>query len=154
MQRCDRCVLRNRMARIPRTLRVPTPHPERVLRATFQSFHKEPCACATRRDPGTSQRRAFLDASPRIHRRAPPSVAAAHFSTAVVGVSSTLSPVGAPGGTASVVGLTELLAGLSPSEFTERTWIVYCVFGLSCVTRCVVFVLPVATHVVPATRLL
>ena len=43
MQRCDRCILRNRIARIPRTRRVPTPHPERVLRATFQSFHKEPC---------------------------------------------------------------------------------------------------------------
>ena len=42
MQRGDRCILRNRMARIPCTLRVPTPHPERVLCATFESFHKKP----------------------------------------------------------------------------------------------------------------
>ena len=68
MQRCDRCILRNRMARIPCTLRVPTPHPERVLRATFQSFHKEPCAGATRPDPCRSQATRLPRSSPHIPR--------------------------------------------------------------------------------------
>ena len=95
MQRGDRCILRNRIARLACTLRVPTPHPERVLRATFQSFHKEPSACATRRDPGTSQRRAFRDVHlirlgiPTLRRCRP-------FQQSGCGCQLDLQPVGAP----------------------------------------------------------
>ena len=145
MQRCDRCILRNRMARIPCT--IPSSDPalaERVLRATFQPLHEKPCRLVLPSGSSRSQETRLPRSSPHTLSTAPPSVAAAHFSTAVVGVSSTLSPVGAPGGTASVVGLTELLAGLGPSEFRDRTWIAYCVFGFRFVTRWVVPVLPVA----------